>query len=106
MLEYEDGWTPDWQRLKGLHWSKYKYLERDKFEELIDLMMEAHPDHPLTEWLCRGFCLNDGDATIHVGSLDGHKTLQWHLNTFDQEDDEFYEEWFGDDDEEDVEWDE
>ncbi len=103
MREFEDGWTPDWQQYKGLPWNKYKHLERDKFEELIDLMIEAYPDHELTEWLCRCFCLNDGDATLHGGSLEGHKVLQWHLNTFDLEDDEFYEEWFGDEEEE--EWD-
>ena len=58
-----------WKKYDNLPWNEYLHLERDKFEELLDLMIESHPDHELTEWLKRGFCMNDGDSTISVGSL-------------------------------------
>ena len=48
------------------------FLERDKFEELLDLMMDAYPEHELTEWLKRGFCMNEGDSTIAFKSLEGY----------------------------------
>jgi len=51
----------------------------------------------------RGFCMNDGDSTIAFKSLSGTHTLNHHLNIWDEEDDEFYDEWFGD--EEEIEFD-
>ena len=56
-MELEDG-KGVWQRNIGHPWHQYKLLQRDKFEELLDLMMESHPDHELTEWMKRGFCMN------------------------------------------------
>ena len=102
MMELEDGKCV-WQRNIGHPWHQYKLLQRDKFEELLDLMMESHPDHELTEWMKRGFCMNDGDSTIAFKSLSGTNTLNHHLNIWDEEDDEFYDEWFGD--EEEIEFD-
>jgi len=102
MMFLEDG-KGVWKRYENLPWNKYKHLERDKFEELLDLMLESHPDHEITEWLKRGFCSNDGDSTISIGSLDGRKTLNWHFQCFDAEDDEYYAEWFGE--EEELDWD-
>ena len=40
----EDGQHPQWQFHKDYPWNEYKHLKRDKFEELVDLMIEAHPD--------------------------------------------------------------
>ena len=99
----EDGWKPVWQDHKDYPWSEYKHLERDKFEELLDLMIESHPDHEITEWLKRGFCMNDGDSTISVGSLSGRNTLNWQYSHFDEEDADDYNRWFGE--EEEVEFD-
>ena len=59
-------------------------------------MIEAHPDHEITEWLTRGFCMNDGDSTISVGSLSGRNTLNWQYSHFDDEDADDYNRWFGD----------
>ena len=38
-----------------IHGMNTNYLERDKFEELVTMMIDAYPDHELTEWLKRGF---------------------------------------------------
>ena len=55
------GTYPRWQENVGLPWNEYKLLQRDKFEELLELMIDAYPEHELTEWLKRGFCMNEGD---------------------------------------------
>ena len=55
MMFIEDGRTPVWQDHLDHPPLEYKHLERDRFEELLDLMIAAYPDHPLTEWLKRGF---------------------------------------------------
>ena len=103
MTTFYDGDQPLWQDHKDYAWNEYKHLERDKFEELLDMMIAAYPDHELTEWMKRGFCMNDGDSTIAFKSLSGTQTLNHHLNIWDEEDDEFYDEWFGD--EEEIEFD-
>jgi hypothetical protein len=102
MMFLEDG-KGVWKRYEDLPWKEYLHLERDKFEELLNLMMESHPDHELTDWLKRGYCMNNGDSTISVGSLSGRKTLNWQFNHFDDEDNEDYQRWYGE--EEEVEWD-
>ena len=51
-MELEDG-KGVWQKNIGLPWNEYKLLQRDKFEELVTLMIEAHPEHEITEWLKR-----------------------------------------------------
>ena len=104
MMFIEEGMYPQWQKHLDHPPLEYKHLQRDKFEELLDLMMEAHPDHELTRWLQRGFCMNDGDSTVSFSSLEGYSMLQWHINHFDEEDDGFYEQWFGEDDD-DTDWD-
>ena len=81
MMFLEDG-KGVWKRYEDLPWKEYLHLERDKFEELLNLMMESHPDHELTDWLKRGYCMNNGDSTISVGSLSGRKTLNWQFNHF------------------------
>ena len=95
MMELEDG-KGVWKKYDHLTWNVYLHLERDKFEELVTLMIEAHPDHEITEWLKRGFCMNDGDSTISVGSLSGRNTLNWQYSHFDDEDADDYNRWFGD----------
>ena len=105
MMFIEDGMFPRWQDHKDHPWNEYKHLKRDKFEELLDLMVESHPDHELTEWLKRGFCMNDGDSTISFSSLEGYNCLQGDINHFDEEDAESYAQWFGDSDDE-IDWDE
>ena len=102
-LFIEDGVNPCWKEHKNYPPLEYKHLERDKFEELLDLMLEAYPEHELTRWLMRGFCINDGDSTIAFGSLEGRKVLQWDIDHFDEEDEECFEQWFGDAEE--LEWD-
>ena len=104
-LFIEDGVTPCWQEHKNYPPLEYKHLERDKFEELLDLMLEAYPEHELTRWLMRGCCINDGDSTIAFGSLEGRKVLQWDIDHFDEEDEECFEQWYGDSDEDEDEWD-
>jgi len=104
VIELDEYGQPVWQRFKGLPWNEYKHLERDKFEELLDLMIESHPDHEITEWLKRGFCMNDGDSCISMGSLDGRKVMQWNFATFDTEDAECYAEWFGEEEEAEFDW--
>ena len=54
-------------------------------------MVDAYPDHDLTEWLQRGFCMNEGDSTISFSSLEGYKMLQWGINHFDEEDNENFD---------------
>jgi hypothetical protein len=103
MMFIEDGLYPQWQKHLDHPRLEYKHLERDKFEELLDLMMEAHPEHELTEWLKRGYAMNEGDSTITFASLQGHRVLQWTMNHFDEEDAESYEMMFGE--EEEMNWD-
>ena len=55
MTMFYDGHKPVWQEHQHYAWNEYKHLDRDKFEELLNLMIEAHPEHDLTEWLKRGF---------------------------------------------------
>ena len=40
MMELEDG-KGVWQRNIGHPWHQYKLLQRDKFEALLDLMIES-----------------------------------------------------------------
>ncbi len=103
MMFIEDGRTPVWQDHLDHPPLEYKHLERDRFEELLDLMIAAYPEHELTEWLKRGFAMNEGDSTISFSSLQGHRVLQWHINHFDEEDAESYELMFGE--EEEMDWD-
>ena len=104
MMELRDGYIPCWQENVGLPWNEYKLLQRDKFEELLELMMDAYPEHDLTEWLKRGFAMNEGDSTIAFSSLQGYKMLQWGINHFDLEDAESYDMMWGDVEE--IDWDE
>ena len=90
MMFIEDGRTPVWQDHLDHPPLEYKHLERDKFEELLDLMLEAYPEHELTRWLMRGFCMNDGDSTVSFCSLEGRKVLQWDIDHFDEEDEELF----------------
>ena len=53
----------------------------------------------------RGYCMNDGDSTITLCSLSGHKVLNHNFRYFDQEDEDFYQQWFGEEDEDEPEWD-
>ncbi len=76
-----------------------KHLSRDQFEWLLDMLMEKYPDHEVTEWFKRAWCTNDGDSVIKTGSYLGMCIMQYHLDEFDEEDDEFYEQYFGEDDE-------
>ena len=65
------------------------------------------PDHPLTMWVRRAHCVNDGDSTLHVSSLAGLSILQWTHDKFDDEDAESYNMWYNsDDDTEDWDFDE
>ena len=103
MMFIEDGRTRVWKAHLDHPPLEYKHLERDRFEELLDLMIAAYPDHPLTEWLKRGFAMNEGDSTISFSSLTGHRVLQWHINHFDLEDAESYKLMYGE--EEELDWD-
>ena len=58
MMWIEDGRTPVWQDHLDHPPLEYKHLKRDKFEELLNLMVDAYPEHELTEWLKRGFAMN------------------------------------------------
>ena len=69
MTTFYEGDQPLWQDHKDYAWNEYKHLERDKFEELLDMMIAAYPDHELTEWMKRGFCMNEGDSTISFSCL-------------------------------------
>ena len=103
MMWIEDGRTPVWQDHLDHPPLEYKHLKRDKFEELLNLMVDAYPEHELTEWLKRGFAMNEGDSTISFSSLTGHRVLQWHINHFDLEDAESYKLMYGE--EEELDWD-
>ena len=103
MTMFYDGHKPVWQEHQHYAWNEYKHLDRDKFEELLNLMIEAHPEHDLTEWLKRGFAMNEGDSTISFSSLEGYKMLQWGINHFDLEDAESYNMMW--EDEEEIDWD-
>ena len=81
-----------------------KHLEREQLEELYSILDEYDSEHELTEWLRYVLCMNDGDSTIHACSALGHKVLQWHLDEWDEEDEENYRLWWTDDDDE-PEWD-
>ena len=104
MRELENG-KGVWQRNVGHPWNEYKLLQRDKFEELVQCMIDAYPDHELTEWLKRGFCMNEGDSTIAFKSLLGLRTLNHHLDIWDREDDNDYDKWWNGEEEE-IDWDE
>jgi len=69
----EDGNKPVWQDHQDYPWNEYKHLQRDKFEQLVTMMIDAYPDDPLTEWLKRGFAMNEGDSTISFSSLEGYR---------------------------------
>ena len=103
MTTFYEGDQPLWQDHKDYAWNEYKHLERDKFEELLDMMIAAYPDHELTEWMKRGFAMNEGDSTISFSSLEGYRMLQWDINHFDLEDEESYNMMWGD--EEEIDWD-
>ena len=47
MMELEGG-KGVWQRNVGHPWNEYKLLQRDKFEELVQCMVDAYPAHELT----------------------------------------------------------
>ena len=49
MMFIEDGMYPQWQKHLDHPPLEYKHLERDKFEELLDLMIEAYPEHGATQ---------------------------------------------------------
>ena len=103
MMFIEDGRTPVWQDHLDHPPLEYKHLERDRFEELLDLMIAAYPEHELTEWLKRGLAMNEGDSTISFSSLEGYKMLQWGINHFDREDQDSFDIMWGD--EEEIDWD-
>ena len=48
MTMFYDGHKPVWQEHQHYPWNEYKHLDRDKFEELLNLMIEAHPEHDLS----------------------------------------------------------
>ena len=90
MMFIEDGRTPVWQDHLDHPPLEYKHLERDKFEELLDLMIAAYPEHELTEWLKRGFAMNEGDSSIRAGSETGYRMMQYDKAQFDEEDEYNY----------------
>ena len=73
MTMFYDGHKPVWKEHQHYPWDEYKHLDRDKFEKLVTMMIDAYPDDPLTEWLKRGFAMNEGDSTISFSSLEGYK---------------------------------
>lgn len=95
----------DWRDFANLPWNEYKHLERDKFEELLDMLTESYPDHEITEWFRRGFCMNDGDSCVTFASLKGRTILNHHLSHFDEEDADVYRKWYGNEDDTDLDWD-
>ena len=103
MTTFYEGDQPLWQDHKDYAWNEYKHLERDKFEELLDMMIAAYPDHELTEWMKRGFCMNEGDSTISFSSLSGRRMMQWDIDHFDEEDAESFDMMWGDGEEE-IDW--
>ena len=90
MITFFDGDRPVWQDHKDYPWNEYKHLDRDKFEKLLTMMIDAYPDDPLTEWLKRGFAINEGDSTICFQSLSGRRMMQWDIDHWDEEDAESY----------------
>lgn len=82
-----------------------KHLEREQLEELYSILDEYDSEHELTEWFRYVLCMNDGDSTIHACSEHGHKILQWHLDEWDEEDEENYRLWWTDDEDDEPEWD-
>ena len=60
MTMFYDGHKPVWQEHQHYPWNEYKHLDRDKFEQLVTMMIDAYPEHDLTEWLKRGFAMNEG----------------------------------------------
>ena len=102
MTMFYDGHKPVWQEHLHYPWNEYKHLDREKFEQLVTMMMDAYPEHDLTEWLKRGFAMNEGDSTISFSSLEGYKMLQWGINHFDLEDAESYKIMW--EDEEEPDW--
>ena len=58
MTMFYDGHKPVWQEHQHYPWNEYKHLDRDKFEQLVTMMIDAYPEHDLTEWLKRGFAMN------------------------------------------------
>ena len=104
MMFIEDGRTPVWQDHLDHPPLEYKHLERDRFEELLDLMIAAYPEHELTEWLKRGFCMNECDSTIAFKSLEGTRVLNHHLDIWDDEDADCYENYWNDTDDS-IDWD-
>ena len=103
MTTFYEGDRPLWQDHKDYPWNEYKHLERDKFEELLNMMLAAYPDHELTEWMKRGFCMNEGDSTISFSSLAGRRMMQWDIDHFDEEDAESFDMMWGDGEEE-IDW--
>ena len=103
MTTFYEGDQPLWQDHKDYAWNEYKHLERDKFEELLDMMIAAYPDHELTEWMKRGFCMNEGDSTISFSSLGGLHMMQWDINHWDEEDAESYKLFY--EETEELDWD-
>jgi len=81
-----------------------KHLEREQLEELYSILDEYDSEHELTDWLRHVLCMNDGDSTIHACSAQGLHVIQWHLDEWDEEDEENYRLWWTDDDDE-PEWD-
>ena len=104
MMFIEDGMYPQWQKHLDHPPLEYKHLERDKFEELLDLMIDAYPEHELTEWLKRGFCMNECDSTIAFKSLEGTRTLNHHLAIWDEEDADCYDSYWNEVDDS-IDWD-
>ena len=86
---------------------EHKHLNREQFQELLHILECYEPDHPLTMWVRRAHCVNEGDSTLHVCSLAGLRVLQWTHDKFDDEDAESYNMWYNsDDDTEDWDFDE
>ena len=48
MTMFYDGHKPVWQEHQHYPWNEYKHLDRDKFEELVTMMMDAYPEHDIT----------------------------------------------------------
>ncbi len=51
----------------------------------------------------RGFCINECDSTLSVGSLQGKITLNHHLSMFDEEDAACFEEFWEESDDS-IDW--
>ena len=83
----------------------HKHLNREQFQELLHILECYEPNHPLTMWARRAFCVNDGDSTLHVCSLQGIAVLQWTHDKFDEEDDEMYDMWYNNSNDDTEDWD-